>query len=319
MQFDNVANSAITLSTHCATGLLAIIKAIIRGLVDASRGQEVDVPVTWHYDEEKTMRFSIQDMRADDEGDSTSVLGTQEALEAVINDVDLDPLQYPHVVVEALQEELERTRKQWRVDVQELESLFDASQLQKSETVWKEEVDEIKASLELMTCRCEAALQERDEAKLQSSRDIRELEEMITVLQDQNEKLANKLNSMPVDLIPQRHAGNDAIKHSDSEVSQHSSVNEPVEEPGVMSPSSTHCSIPPSTASIKEPQSPVLHFDIDRDPLQNSLFFGVDSQRPQSSVYFNIDREPGMMSSGMLEVPPPLPVTGSTTSLFNNL
>jgi hypothetical protein len=286
----SVAKCTIVHTAQCTSGILVLI----RSLVNSNREQKIDVSVT---------------LQSDDPSKQTCIMNMSveqgapiDCLEAAVGDVELDPLQYPHVAVEALQDELERTRSQWRVDVQELESLFIACQPEKSEAAWSEEVEHVKESLESMTRlyeaaiqEYEAAIQERDEAKNQSSRDIHELEEMVAVLHDQNQKLTNKLDSMPVHHFQERAADRDAIKHSDSSASQNSSINEPVEEPDVMSPSPSRSQLPTQPAPEQSPKT-------DKEPV----------------LYFNIDTEPGITNGKVTQVQPPS-CTSSTPSLFANM
>lgn len=205
-----------------------------------------------------------------------------------IKDVDLGPLdalQYPSLAVDALQSELERTRHHWRVDVEELESLYESSQPEKSEEAWKEEVGKLKQDLEVMTGRYEAALRENVESLRVANRDIKELEDMVVLLSDQNAQLSdqnaqlqNKLNSMdPPYGGPHRDANHDAIKHSlssDSQISQISSVNEPLVEPDVasllsaspMARSVSPVSDFPDSSPLSASALPVMYFNIDKDP-----------------------------------------------------
>lgn len=198
-----------------------------------------------------------------------------------VKDVDLGPLdalQYPSLAVEALQTELAVTRHNWRVDVKELESLFESSQPEKPEEAWKEEVAQLKQDLESMTGRYEAALRENVEGLRMANRDIKELEDMVSLLADQNAQLQNKLDSMQPATYggPDRGDDHDAIKHSDSEISQNSSVIEPLVEPDVMSPIARSASPDfrlPSQIQNSSPLSqwtasmmPVMYFNIDKDP-----------------------------------------------------
>lgn len=102
----------------------------------------------------------------------------------------LDPLQYPSLVIDALQQEVQTMQHQWKQEVSELEAAIKRCAKDSAELPVVEEM------LEFMTSRFEGLLLENADLKKQSVLDVQELEGMIKSLTTENQHLKKKLGDI---------------------------------------------------------------------------------------------------------------------------
>eukprot|EP00746_Dinoflagellata_sp_MGD_P163589 gnl/MRDRNA2_/MRDRNA2_91717_c0_seq1.p1 gnl/MRDRNA2_/MRDRNA2_91717_c0~~gnl/MRDRNA2_/MRDRNA2_91717_c0_seq1.p1 ORF type:complete len:179 (+),score=39.53 gnl/MRDRNA2_/MRDRNA2_91717_c0_seq1:66-602(+) len=105
----------------------------------------------------------------------------------------------PSMTAEELQDELIRTRQQWKRDVAELEAFIEHSTSNRQEILAADDasnqvIAKLKVEVTALHERVEQLIQEKAEIQTACRRDVRELEGMVSSLISENARLKEKLN-----------------------------------------------------------------------------------------------------------------------------